>query len=187
MKRLAGVDVGGTFTDIAFWDDERKTVFLHKLLTTPQDATEGILTGIGALPQRPQAIVHATTLVTNALIERRGALVGLVTTAGFRDTLEMGRELRYDPFDLFLKSPEPLVPRSRRLVVKERIGANGEVVCPLDEDGVRAAARQLKEAGVAAVAVAFFNSYRNPSHETRAAEILREELPATFICSSAEI
>lgn len=187
MKRLAGVDVGGTFTDFAFWDDERKTVFLHKVLTTPQDATEGIIAGIGGLPERPQALVHGTTLVTNALIERRGAVIGLITTAGFRDTLEMGRELRYDSFDLFIQSPEALVPRVRRLVVNERIGANGEIVVPLDEDGVRAAARQLKEAGAQAIAVAFFNSYCNPAHEARAVEILREALPGMFLCSSAQI
>ncbi len=187
MNSLAGVDVGGTFTDLAFWDDTRKTVFLHKVLTTPHDATEGIIAGIAELPQRPHAIVHGTTLVTNALIERRGAVVGLVTTAGFRDTLEMGREVRYDSFDLFLKSPQPLVPRTRRLVVTERMGAHGEVVVPLDEDGVRAAARQLKDARVEAIAVAFFNSYRNPAHEARAVEILRAELPGMFICSSAEI
>ena len=187
MKSLAGVDVGGTFTDFAFWDDERKTVFLHKVLTTPHDATEGIIAGIAGLPQRPQAIVHGTTLVTNALIERRGAVVGFVTTKGFRDTLEMGRELRYDSFDLFIKSPEPLVPRTRRVVVQERIAADGQVVMPLDEDGVRSAARELKAARVEAVAVAFFNSYRNPCHEARAVEILRVELPGMFICSSAEI
>ena len=187
MKRLAGVDVGGTFTDLAFWDDERKTVFLHKVLTTPQDATEGIVTGISGLPAKPDALVHGTTLITNALIERRGAKVGLATTAGFRDTLEMGRELRYDSFDLYLKSPEPLVPRTLRLVVKERIGAGGEIVCPLDEDDVRATARRFREAGVEAVAVAFINSYRNPEHEARAVDILRGELPGVFICSSAEI
>ena len=187
MKSLAGVDVGGTFTDLAFWDDQHKTVFLHKVLTTPQDATEGIVSGIAGLPQPPQAIVHGTTLVTNALIERRGAVVGLITTEGFRDTLEMGRELRYDSFDLFLKSPEPLVPRVHRLTVKERMGADGAAVIPLDEDGVRAAARQLKSAGVEAIAVAFFNSYRNPAHEARAVEILRQELDGMFICSSADI
>jgi N-methylhydantoinase A len=187
MKRLAGVDVGGTFTDLAFWDDQKKTVFLHKVLTTPHDATEGITTGIQGLPLRPEAIVHGTTLVTNALIERRGATIGLVTTDGYRDTLEMGRELRYDSFDLMLKTPEPLVPRVRRIVVRERIGATGEIVLPLNEDDVRAAARTLKDAGVAAIAVAFFNSYRNPEHETRAVEILRKELPDIFICSSAEI
>jgi N-methylhydantoinase A len=187
MKSLAGVDVGGTFTDLAFWDDERKTVFLHKVLTTPQDATEGIVEGIGGLPERPQAIVHGTTLVTNALIERRGAVIGLITTEGFRDTLQMGRELRYDSFDLFIQSPEALVPRVRRLTVKERIGANGDVVLPLDEDGVRAAGHQLKDAGAQAIAVAFFNSYRNPAHEARAVDILRKALPGMFVCSSAEI
>jgi len=187
MKRLAGVDVGGTFTDLAFWDDQRKTVFLHKVLTTPHDATEGIGTGIAGLPARPEAIVHGTTLVTNALIERRGAVIGLLTTDGYRDTLEMGRELRYDSFDLMLRTPEPLVPRVRRLVVRERMGAGGEIVTPLDEAGVRAAAQKFREAGVAAIAVAFFNSYRNPAHEIRAAAILREALPDMFVCASAEI
>lgn len=187
LKRVAGVDVGGTFTDIAFWDDKRKTVILRKVLTTPQDATEGIISGVRALPEWPQAIVHGTTLVINALIQRRGALLGLITTQGYRDILEMRRELRYDAFDLFLKIPEPLVPRSRRLEVKERIGANGGIVSSLDEDGVRSAARQLKKMGVEAVAVAFVNAYRNPIHELRAVVILREELPDTFVCSSAEI
>jgi N-methylhydantoinase A len=187
MKRLAGIDVGGTFTDLAYWDDEQKTVFLHKVLTTPEDATEGIVTGSERLPARPQGIVHGTTLVTNALIERRGATIGLITTEGYRDTLEMGRELRYDSFDLFIRAPEPLVPRVRRLTVQERIGANGEVVLPLDEEGVRAAGLKLKDAGAQAIAVAFFNSYRNPAHEVRAVEVLRDALPGMFICSSAEI
>lgn len=187
LKRVAGVDVGGTFTDVAFWDEDRRTVVLHKVLTTPRDATEGIMAGIRGLPSEPQAIVHGTTLVTNALIERRGALVGLITTEGYRDILEMGRELRYDAFDLFLKIPEPLVPRVRRLEVKERISANGEIVCPLDEEGVRTAARILRKAGVEAIAVAFFNSYANPIHEKRATAIVREELPDVFVCSSGEI
>lgn len=187
MKRLAGVDVGGTFTDLAYWDDERKSVFLHKVLTTPHDATEGIVTGVEGLPQAPEAIVHGTTLVTNALIERRGATIGLITTDGYRDTLEMGRELRYDPFDLTIQAPEPLVPRVRRLTVRERIGANGDVVLPLDEAGVRAAALQLKEAGAQAIAIAFFNAYRNPVHEARAVEIVRDTLPGMFVCSSAQI
>jgi N-methylhydantoinase A len=187
MKRLAGVDVGGTFTDLAYWDDERRTVFLHKVLTTPHDATEGIVGGISGLPQRPEGIVHGTTLVINALIERRGACIGLITTEGFRDTIEMGRELRYDPFDLLLRNPEPLVPRVRRLTVRERISAGGGVVLPLDEDAVRAAGRELEQAGATAIAVAFFNSYGNPTHEIRAVEILREELPEMFVCASAEI
>ncbi|HSQ04181.1 MAG TPA: hydantoinase/oxoprolinase family protein, partial [Burkholderiales bacterium] len=187
MKKLAGVDVGGTFTDLAFWDDERKTVFVHKVLTTPRDATEGIITGFAGLPERPDAIVHGTTLVTNALIERQGARVGLLTTSGFRDTLEMGRELRYDPFDLLLKAPEPLVPRKFRLTVRERVGADGGIVVPLDETGVRAAAREFRQAGIDSIAVAFFNSYRNRAHELRAVDILREEIPGAFICASADI
>lgn len=187
MKRLAGIDVGGTFTDLAYWDDERKTVYLHKVLTTPHDATEGIVEGVAGLPGPPEAIIHGTTLVTNALIERRGASIGLITTDGYRDTLEMGRELRYDPFDLTIQAPEPLVPRVRRLTVKERIGAGGDIVVPLDEAGVRAAAIRLKESGAQAIAVAFFNSYRNPVHELRAVEIVRDTLPGMFVCASADI
>ncbi|HMK67346.1 MAG TPA: hydantoinase/oxoprolinase N-terminal domain-containing protein, partial [Stellaceae bacterium] len=119
---LAGADVGGTFTDIALYDAETRTLSLNKLLTTPEDPRRAILDGLAALPDKAQTVVHGTTLVTNALIERRGAAVGLITTEGYRDVLEIGNELRYDTFDLQLERPEPLVPRHLRLPVAERIG-----------------------------------------------------------------
>jgi N-methylhydantoinase A len=186
-RYLAGADVGGTFTDIALYDAETRTLSLNKLLTTPEDPRRAILDGLNALPARAQSVVHGTTLVTNALIERRGAAVGLITTEGYRDVLEIGNELRYDTFDLQLERPDPLVPRARRLPVSERIGADGAVVLALDEAGVRAAARRLREAGARSIAIAFFNSYRNPLHEARARELVLEACPGIAVCTSAEI
>lgn len=186
-RRLVGVDVGGTFTDIALWDAARGTVAVHKLLTTPEDPTHAILEGLASLGATADGVVHGTTLVINALIERRGARTGLVTSDGFRDVLEIGNELRYDTFDLFLERPEPLVPRRLRQTVPERIAADGHEVMPLDEDAVRRAGQLLVEAGVQAVAVGFFNAYRNPVHERRAAEILRSEYPGIAVCAACDV
>ena len=186
-RYLAGADVGGTFTDIALYDAETRSLTLNKLLTTPDDPRRAILDGLGALPAKAGAVVHGTTLVTNALIERRGAAVGLITTEGYRDVLEIGNELRYDTFDLQLERPEALVPRHLRLPVQERIGADGTIALALDEAGVRAAARRLQEAGARSIAIAFFNSYRNPAHETRARELVQEACPGIAVCTSAEI
>lgn len=187
VRSLAGVDVGGTFTDIALWDPQRERVEVHKLLTTPDDPTRAVVEGLAAMTGRAETVIHGTTLVTNALVERKGALTGLVTTDGYRDVLETGSEVRYDTFDLFLARPPPLVPRRLRRTVQERIGADGIVVQPLDEEAVRQAAAFLADAGVEAVAVAFFNSYRNPEHERRAAEILRQQYPRLVVCASAEV
>lgn len=186
-RRIAGVDVGGTFTDIAVYDGDTDTVTLHKLLSTPDDPTRAILDGIRATGIAPDAAVHATTLVTNALIERRGAKVGLLTSEGYRDVVETATELRYDPFDLKLTRPEPLTPRHLRLTAAERTDADGSEVVPLDVDAVRAAGRAFAAAGVDAVAVAFFNSYVNPAHELQAAAILREVAGDLAICCSAQI
>src|SRR6266568_7434305 len=186
-RTIAGADVGGTFTDIALYDTETGTLAINKLLTTPDDPRRAIIEGLGALKAHAEIVVHGTTLVTNALIERRGAPVGLITTEGYRDVLEIGNELRYDTFDLQLERPAPLVPRAMRLTVRERIGANGEVVLPLDEDGVRDAARRLHEAGARSIAIAFFNSFRNPAHELRAKAIVLETCPDIPVCASAEI
>jgi len=123
-RYLAGADVGGTFTDIVLYDAETRTLSVNKLLTTPDDPVRAIVEGLGALEARAQSVVHGTTLVTNALIERRGAAVGLITTEGFRDVLEIGNELRYDTFDLQLERPAPLVERRLRKPVPERIGAD---------------------------------------------------------------
>jgi N-methylhydantoinase A len=186
-RYLAGADVGGTFTDIALYDAETRSLTVNKLLTTPDDPRRAIVDGLAALDARAETVVHGTTLVTNALIERRGVPVGLITTEGYRDVLEIGNELRYDTFDLQMERPAPLVPRKLRLPVKERIGADGAVVLPLDEAGVRDAALKLSAAGVKSVAVAFFNSYRNPLHERRASEIIRASCPDLAVCASAEI
>ncbi|HUK10042.1 MAG TPA: hydantoinase/oxoprolinase family protein [Stellaceae bacterium] len=186
-RYLAGADVGGTFTDIALYDAQTRSLTVTKLLTTPDDPRRAIVDGLAALHARAETVVHGTTLVTNALIERRGVPVGLITTDGYRDVLEIGNELRYDTFDLQMERPEPLVARKLRVPVKERIGADGSVVLPLDEAGVRDAARTLSATGVKSVAIAFFNSYRNPVHERRAVEIVRATCPDLAVCTSAEI
>ena len=184
-KRIRiGVDVGGTFTDFVLVDDDRGLIFTGKRLTTPDDPSDAILEGTrrilaeaGTDPSAVHSIVHGTTLVTNTLIERTGAKVGLITTRGNRDALEMGREIRYDLYDLFLESPPTLVPRYLRKEVAERMAPDGEVLLAFDADEFRAVARELvdKEA-VEAVAVCFMHSYRNPDHERQAKQILIEEL-----------
>ena len=142
-----GFDIGGTFTDFILLDTARHDIRLHKCLTTPHDPSVGAMAGLDALIAAAGLtlgdigeIVHGTTLVTNALIERRGARLGLITTAGFRDLLEMGTEQRYDIYDLFLQYPAPLVPRRHRLEATERMDRDGNAVVPLDLDSVRTAA-----------------------------------------------
>ncbi len=189
-----GIDIGGTFTDFTVIDDDTGEVVIDKTLTTPRMPEEGVLSGIGRLMERipdllpnTTEIIHATTLVTNIILERKGARTGLLTTDGFRDVLEMGREVRYDLFDMFLRLPKALVPRELRLPIRERMLADGSVLQPLDEAAVRAAARHFRQEGVEAVAVVFLHSYRNGAHEKRAAEILREELPDAMISLSHEV
>lgn len=184
---IAAVDVGGTFTDIAVWDAGRAALSTHKLLTTPDDASRAIVDGLQALGLDPAVVVHGTTLVTNALIERRGAVVGLITTEGFRDVLEVANELRYDMFDLKLRRPEPIVPRRRRFTVPERVSSDGEVIVPLDLAAVAEAGRALRSMGCEALAVSFFNAYANPEHEAAAARILREQAPGVTISTSCEV
>jgi len=186
-RYLAGADVGGTFTDIAVYDTQTQSLVLNKLLTTPDDPRRAIVEGLAALGLQAGLVVHGTTLVTNALIERRGVPVGLITTDGYRDVLEIGTELRYDTFDLQLERPAPLVERRLRRPVRERIGADGSVVLPLDEDGVRDAAAMLHAAGVRSVAIAFFNAFRNPAHEDRAQAIVQAAFPDMAVCTSAGI
>ncbi|HKX11334.1 MAG TPA: hydantoinase/oxoprolinase family protein [Stellaceae bacterium] len=186
-RYLAGADVGGTFTDIVLYDAETRTLSVNKLLTTPDDPRRAIVEGLGALEARAESVVHGTTLVTNALIERRGAAVGLITTEGYRDVLEIGNELRYDTFDLQLERPAPLVDRRLRRPVPERIGADGSVVLALDEPAVHQAAAALRDGGVRSIAIAFFNSYRNPTHELRAKQIVADAHPDLVVCASAEI
>ena len=128
-RYLAGADIGGTFTDIVLYDGETRQLTLNKLLTTPEDPQRAIIEGLAALELQAETVVHGTTLVANALIERRGVPVGLITTEGYRDVLEIGNELRYDTFDLQLERPVPLVARRLRKPVRERIGATAASCC----------------------------------------------------------
>jgi N-methylhydantoinase A/oxoprolinase/acetone carboxylase beta subunit len=184
---VAAVDVGGTFTDIAAWDAENGSLRTHKLLTTTRDPSHAIVDGLRSTGVEVSAVIHGTTLVTNSLIERRGATVGLITTEGYRDVLEIGNELRYDTFDLALRRPAPLVPRARRSVVRERIDADGREVQPLDIEAVACAGRRLIEMGADAIAVCFINSFAEPSHELAAVERLTEAHPGVAVCGSAEV
>jgi len=165
-----------------------------KVLTTPEDPSEGVESGLAELLGREGVdarqvgtIVHGTTLVTNALIERRGAKTTLLITEGFRDALAIGTEHRYDMYDVFIEKPEPLVPRSLRYGVRERSLDDGSVMLGLDEEQARAVVAELRERGVRAVAVSFLHSFRNPAHERRVGEILREEAPEISVSLSSEV
>jgi 5-oxoprolinase (ATP-hydrolysing) len=189
-----GFDIGGTFTDFILLDAQRSEIRLHKCLTTPQDPSVGALEGLGELLQAARLgladiadVVHGTTLVTNALIERSGARLGLLTTRGFRDILEMGTEQRYDIYDLFLQFPEPLVPRRHRLEITERMDRDGNVLTALDAREVRAAAQRLMADGVEAIAICFLHAYRNPAHEREAAAIMRAAFPDIAVSISSDV
>ncbi len=189
-----GVDIGGTFTDLVMLDSRSGAIFNEKVLTTPQDPSIGALEGLekilgrnGARPGQVGHLIHGTTLVANAIIERRGARVALVTTAGFRDILEIGTEWRYDTYDLFMEMPRPLAPRHWRFEVPERIGPEGEVLQALDEEAVAATAREIASAGVDAVAISLLHGFRNPVHEHRVREIIRREAPDLVVCISSEV
>ena len=189
-----GFDIGGTFTDFVLLDTASGAMRLHKRLTTPGDPAIGALSGMAEILRAAGLsagdladVLHGTTLVTNALIERRGATLGMLTTQGFRDAIEVGNEQRYDIYDLFLRFPDPLVPRRRRREVAERIAYDGRVVTPLDADAVRAEGARLVEAGCTAIAICFLHAYANPAHERAAARILREAFPALSISLSSDV
>ena len=195
MTKRIGIDVGGTFTDFVLVDEDRDLIFTGKRLTTPDDPSRAILEGTTRLLAEAEieagdvrSIVHGTTLVTNTIIERTGAKVGLITTEGVRDTLEMGKEIRYDLYDLFLEAPPTLVPRYLRREVAERISADGEVLLSFDAEGFRAAARDLIETEkVEAIAVCFMHAYRNPDHERQAQAILADEFGAVPFTVSSDV
>jgi 5-oxoprolinase (ATP-hydrolysing) len=189
-----GVDIGGTFTDLILHNAADGRVSLHKLLTTPHDPSTAALQGIREIAEMAgiavgdvDEIVHGTTLVTNAVIERKGAPLGLITTAGFRDILEMGREQRYDIYDLFLDFPDPMVPRNLRCEVPERIDRDGVVIQAVDEAVVRTVLAELVAAGVKAVGVSLINAYRNPAHERAIGRIAREAFPDLAVSLSSEV
>ena len=194
MAYRVGIDIGGTFTDIALVDGGG-TVSIRKIASTPDDYSRGIADGMSALiadlgiaPGDITAIVHATTVATNTILEFKGARTGLVTTAGFRDVLEL-RRLRIPVlYDLQYDKPPPLVPRQHRLEVTERMGPDGGIRIPLDEAGVRRAAATFRAAGIESVAISYLHAYANPEHEIRTEAILREELgDAVYITRGSEI
>ena len=189
--RLA-VDIGGTFTDLALEHGERRVT--AKVLTTPSQPERGVLDGVAAIMAQAGLtaadigiLVHGTTLATNALIERKGAVTALVTTQGFRDVLALGNESRYDQYDLNIVLPEPLVPRYLRLPVPERLDNEGNVLLPLDEEAVAGLVPVLQREGVQSVAVGFLHSFVNPSHERRVRALLAEALPDLPISLSSEV
>lgn len=191
MARLA-VDIGGTFTDVALeLGDQRWTM---KTLTTPKAPSEGVISGIrqtldeaGIEAGRVGLVIHGTTLATNAIIERKGAVTALITTEGFRDVLDIGYETRFDQYDLMLEKPKPLVPRERRFVIQERVDVQGRVLTPLDEDGIEALLPALDEAGVESVAIGFMHAYANPDHERRVGLRLRAVRPDLWVTLSSDV
>lgn len=196
MKRV-GVDVGGTFTDLIYLDDESGKILVHKLPTTPADPSEGTVAGIVALtseaeiePSALDQVFHGTTIATNIVIEHNGATVGLITTEGYRDILHIARHKKPHNFSNYQDLPwqaYPIVRRRYRLTVPERVINDGSVLVPLDEEKAREQVRKLKEAGVEAVAVCFLFSFLNDEHEARVAEIVREEFPDAFLSVSSEV
>lgn len=190
-----GVDIGGTFTDVVCRDAEGRLSYF-KLPTTRKDESLAVLQAVEQIVREqghPASAIsrfgHGTTVATNAVLERRGAKIGLLTTAGFRDVLEIGRQMRHQMYDILLKPETPgfLAPGERRIEVRERVDAKGEVIEPLNEDDVRTAARRLVELGVEAIAICFLFSFRNPAHERRAREIIESEFPHVFVGVSHEV
>ena len=189
-----GVDIGGTFTDLVMIDLMSGRLYNEKVLTTPHDPSECVLQGVkkilesnGVATNDVQQVIHGTTLVANAVIERRGAPVALITTKGFRDIQEIGTELRYDTYDLFMETPEPLVPRHWRYEVPERTGPNGEIITPLDEAAVVNVVRQIAETEVTAVAISLLHGFRNSRHEQEIREIIIREAPHLVVCISSDV
>ena len=187
-----GVDIGGTFTDVALEVGEQR--YSAKMLTTPQAPERGVLAAVQAVLEQASVapgdlslIIHGTTLATNAIIERKGAKTALVTTEGFRDTIEIRHENRFEQYDVNIDLPPPLVPRRLRRVVQERIDARGRVVTPLDEAAVAALAERLAADGVESVAIGFLHSYVNPAHEERVREILLAHLKGVTMTLSSEV
>jgi N-methylhydantoinase A/oxoprolinase/acetone carboxylase beta subunit len=183
-----GVDVGGTFTDVVLQAPDGR-VRIRKVLSTPPEYDRAVVDAVAGLVdgQGVDGVVHGTTVATNAVLERRGALTALVTTAGFRDVLELRRLRIPHMYDPFWRKPEPLVPRRLRFELNERTAADGTELQPVDESEVRAIAAKLRAAGVESVAVCLLHSYRFPAHEEAAGNILREELPGMAVSLSSEI
>ena len=188
--RIVGIDIGGTHTDCVLVDPDDGTVTIAKLPTTTEDPSAGFLDGLSRLSvglgKSVGTIVHGTTIATNAVLERRGARCGLITTGGFRDVLELGRRIREHVYGLS-GGFEPLIPRELRLEVRERMNASGDVLIPLHEGDVQAAVRQLRKADVEAVVIHFLHAYANPSHERRCRELVLDAWPGIDVSLGSDV
>lgn len=189
-----GVDIGGTFTDIVFLNKKTGDMKVHKILSTPKDFSIGVINGLNSFMKKHNikgeqisTIFHGTTVAINALIERKGAKVGLITSKGFRDVLEIGREMRYDIYDLKLEMPEPLVPRYLRKEINERVSVNGSKLISIDIKEVKEKVQELIKEGVESIAVSFLHSYAYPENEQKTREIILSSFPNTYISLSSEI
>lgn len=194
LRYAMGSDIGGTFTDAIVYDRESGELRIAKTPTTPNDPAEGVFRGLeslrSALPgatRENSRVTHATTLVGNAVIERRGVKVGLLCTAGFRDILEMRRHQRVSPYELWNDPPEALVPRKWRVPVQERIWSDGSVLTALDDDQVQAAVEYLQSEAVESIAVALLHAYVNPKHELRVAELIESVWPEVSVSLSSDV
>jgi len=196
MYRI-GIDVGGTFTDLVAVDDSGR-VALAKAASTPDDQSLGVMEGLGLLAaalhqdlasllDATESMVHGTTVATNALLERKGAKVGLLTTEGHRDILEMREGLKDDRYNLRMPPPIPLVPRALRIGVRERLRFDGSVDTPLSRASLASGVRKLREARVNAVAVCYLHAYRDPDHELETRRYLATRLPAAYVSLSSEV
>jgi N-methylhydantoinase A len=189
-----GCDIGGTFTDFVLVNGDTGEFQINKCLTTPGDPSDAVEQGILELLEREPGfmpkideIIHGTTLVINAIIERKGAKTGLITTKGFRDVLELGREIRYDAYDIFAEYPLPLVPRSLRFEVTERITSDGRVIQDLEEKDVQKVLSELLELGIESLAVCLLNSYENPVHEKKIQDMVKQLAPDLSLSTSFEV
>src|SRR5881397_4109979 len=183
-------DIGGTFTDLVSLDERTGRLGSAKADTTPSEFERGVIDTLRKAGVDVRAInffVHGTTVIINALTERKGVRTGLINTRGFRDVLEIGRANRPDLYNLTYAKPRPFVPRRLRLEVTERISYKGEVLAPLDEEGVRAAIAEARRQRADAFAICFLHSYANDAHERRAAEIVRAEWPEVAVTASHEL
>ena len=194
MPYLVGVDTGGTFTDFTLYDLDSHTLAFYKYPSTPQDPSNGVVAGLkelladgGIEPTEVSALTHGTTVGTNAVVQDRLADIGMITTLGFRDVLELGRQRRPHLYDLDVPKPRPLAPRRLRLEVSERINALGEVQTPIDMTDLECVVRRLRESGVSAVAVCFLHAYRNSTHERRVRAVLRRLFTNTMVSISSEV
>ena len=188
-RRRLGVDVGGTFTDLLLVDQASGAMRIAKVPSTPADQSEGFMAGLAALGDEAggfETVVHGTTVGTNAVLERKGVRCALITTRGFRDTLELGRRTRPNPWGM-VGHFEPIVPRERRFEVRERVDAAGAVVTALDEDEVREATEAARAAGAEALVIHFIHAYLNPEHERRAGAIAREVWPGAPVTLGSDI